>query len=324
MHSTGLRVLITVLITLALGLAHWLTPSEPLWLHGVHVLMRKLLLMPVVLAAIWFGLPGAFYTAGLVTLLYLPHVLVQWGGQTVENLNQYGEVATLWIAAGLAGWLIGRERRALQHAAEVSRGALRALVKALDAREHATEQHSARVRAYALRLGRELKLSAEELVRSGDAAVLHDVGKIGIPDRILAKTGPLSEQERGQIEHHAAIGGDILASVPTLQDVAEIVRCHHERYDGQGYPDGRAGDAIPLPARILAVADVFDALTSERPYRPAMSRAEARDHIASECGRQFDPTVVAAFLRIFPDEWALLAQTADDGQPGVPTPAATA
>lgn len=321
------RVQILILVALLIAGVHWLVPGEPGWLHAVHVLMRKLLLVPVVLAAVWFGLRGGLLAAAAVSVLYAPHVLVQWAGQMGENLNQAGELVTLWTIAALAGLLVGRERRAVHQVGEANRSTLQALLKALDVREHRTEQHAQRVGAYARRIGEEMGLAAGALETLKQVAVLHDVGKIGVPDRILLKPGELSTDEWRMMQTHAALGGEILAATPSLRGLAKIVRAHHEWYDGTGYPDGLRGEKIPLPARIFAVADVFDALTSERPYRRPLPWHEAQAYIRRQSHRQFDPRVVQAFRQVPLAQWADLAERAVAGRPSAPsfptTPSAT-
>ncbi len=283
--------------------AHAMTPVDTHPWHSVHVLLRKLLLLPVVLSAIWFDLRGALVTAALVTLGYLPHVLLQWSGQLAENINQLGELGTVWLGAALVGSLAGREKSALREVAAAHEGTLVGLVSALDAREHDTELHSLRVRAYALRLGRELAMEKKELVALARAALLHDVGKIGVPDHILLKPGPLTENEWEWMRKHVDFGREIVKGIGFLDEAAEIIHCHHERFDGSGYPRGLAGQAIPLSARIFAVVDVFDALTSKRAYREAGDYDEAVKTILEGRGSDFDPQVVDVFVAIPPQEW---------------------
>jgi HD-GYP domain-containing protein (c-di-GMP phosphodiesterase class II) len=129
--------------------------------------------------------------------------------------------------------------------------------------------------------------------------LLHDIGKIGVPDAILLKPGPLTEQEMQQLHLHPTLGEHLISSVPYLQGVArEVVAYHHERFDGSGYPWGLAGTAIPLPARIFAVADAFDAITSTRPYQPALTVEAAIAELQRQAGSQFDPQIVDAFIPI--------------------------
>jgi putative nucleotidyltransferase with HDIG domain len=291
------------LSVIVVAAAHWWTPRGDGYLHAAHVLLRKLFLVPVVLAAIWFNLRGALLAAAGVTLLYAPHVMLQWSGVYAENMNQLSEIVTIWVTAGIAGILVTREKSALANEAKAYRGAIRALVAALDAREHDTEQHSERVCAYALRLADEMGVNGRQRRALALGALLHDVGKIGVPDRILLKPDRLTDDEWRQMREHPEVGKRILSTVPFLDEALEIVHAHHERYDGSGYPRGLAGSQIPLGARIFAVADVYDALTSNRPYRSAISPREARLEIERGAGGQFDPRVVRALRRIPTEDW---------------------
>ncbi len=171
-----------------------------------------------------------------------------------------------------------------------------ALASALESKDTGTRQHSHRVQHYALELARAVSpdLADDPSVEYG--FLLHDVGKIGIPDRILQKAGPLNEGEARLMKTHTVLGEQMLGSVSFLQQEGiRVVRSHHERWVGRGYPDGLAGTEIPLAARLFAVADAFDAMTSDRPYRPAQEWGAAGREIVGETKRQFDPNVVEAF-----------------------------
>jgi HD-GYP domain-containing protein (c-di-GMP phosphodiesterase class II) len=180
-------------------------------------------------------------------------------------------------------------------------------------REHVPQlhEHAERLVGVAVGVGRDLGMSSEHLDELGRAAELHDVGKMGIPDAILCKPGPLNSDERSFVERHAIIGEQILGAAPALRPVAKIVRASHERWDGQGYPDGLSATEIPVGARIVSVCDAYFAMTSDRPYRRAMSPQDAVAELRHCAGSQFDPTVVEVFLRIV-------------GKPGAPEPVATA
>jgi ribonuclease P protein subunit RPR2 len=203
------------------------------------------------------------------------------------------------------------QRRLLQQA---YRQTVAALTDALEAKDPGTGQHAQRVQHYALTLTEvvDRRLLDDPSLEYG--FLLHDVGKIGIADQVLNKPGPLTPDERRLIELHPTIGAEILSSVALLQgEGVEVVRSHHERWDGAGYPNGLAGDDIPLGARIFALADALDAMTSDRPYREALSWDEAMDEILAQDAGQFDPQVVRAFCirerrlrRIF-EELAVIA-----------------
>jgi HD-GYP domain-containing protein (c-di-GMP phosphodiesterase class II) len=142
-------------------------------------------------------------------------------------------------------------------------------------------------------------------------AILHDIGKTALRPEVLNKPGPLTPEERAHVETHAAIGGDMVGKMPGWERISRAVRAHHERWDGAGYPDRLAGEAIPLPARIVAVADVFDALTSHRPYRTPLTVPQALRHVRENGGTHFDPGVVAAFRKVSAVEWRRLHAQAD-------------
>jgi HD-GYP domain-containing protein (c-di-GMP phosphodiesterase class II) len=175
------------------------------------------------------------------------------------------------------------------------------LANALEAKDAYTRGHSERVGAWSRRIAVGLKLTAAEVETVGQAGLLHDIGKIGVPEPILRKPGALDEGEWSVMRRHPVIGAQIVSPFECLADAAVIIRHHHERGDGSGYPDGLVGDAIPLGARIVAVADVFDALTSERPYRAALSRQAALEHLVSEAGRLLDEDVVAVAIGLYLD-----------------------
>lgn len=188
---------------------------------------------------------------------------------------------------------------ALRELEESYQATLLALSAALDARDRETEGHSQRVTKWALAIGHKLNLSQAELTNLERGALLHDVGKIGISDNILLKAGPLTPEERALMNQHPRMGYDMLKGIPFLREALPVVLYHQEMYDGTGYPEGLRGEEIPLSARIFAVADAYDAMTSKRPYRDAMSREAALREVMRCRGSQFDPRVVDAFLELF-------------------------
>jgi GAF domain-containing protein len=173
-----------------------------------------------------------------------------------------------------------------------------ALAKAVEAKDTYTADHAQRIAELAVAVGAEMGLSQQELEDLRYGAILHDVGKLAVPDGILRKAGPLDQEEWAIIRRHPAIGAEILGSVKRLEGTARVVRHHHERFDGRGYPDGLAGEAIPLGSRILAVVDAFIAMTDERVYRAPKSPQEALDELDRNAGTQFDPQVVKVFKRV--------------------------
>ncbi|MGZ4257488.1 MAG: HD domain-containing phosphohydrolase [Gaiellaceae bacterium] len=193
--------------------------------------------------------------------------------------------------------LLERERGQRRLLESAYRETVNALASALESKDTETSAHSQRVHHYAAELAREIAPAIAEDPSVQYGFMLHDVGKIGIPDGILQKPGALTKPERSLMETHTVIGEEMLRGVTLLQGGGlEVVRSHHERWDGSGYPDGRPGTDIPVAARVFAVADALDAMTSDRPYRTAVPWDQAGREIVAQSGRQFDPAVVEAFV----------------------------
>jgi ribonuclease P protein subunit RPR2 len=190
------------------------------------------------------------------------------------------------------------------------RATVRALSNAVEARDAYTGKHAERVTAYGMALARAFGLSAEESPQIEFGFLLHDIGKVAVPDAILFKAGRLTEEEYALIAQHPVVGAEILRDVDFIGEGKLVVRHHHERWDGTGYPDGLAGEEIPLAARVFAVADALDALTTDRPYRPAAGWTDARQEIRRFSGHQFDPAVVEAYEAIPDAEFERLREGA--------------
>ena len=189
---------------------------------------------------------------------------------------------------------------------------LEALGGALDAKDAETEGHCQRVTAITISIAKIMNVDGEQLRQIARGAFLHDIGKMGIPDQVLRKPGPLTEDERVLMKRHCEIGYTVLKKIPFLSDAAEIVLSHQEFFNGGGYPRGLKGEQIPLGARIFAVADTVDAMTSDRPYRKAMPIEAARAEVQKFSGTQFDPKVVAAFLSQPAEFWVRVRSETGD------------
>jgi ribonuclease P protein subunit RPR2 len=194
-----------------------------------------------------------------------------------------------------------QERARTQELRKSYRATVSALANAVEARDAYTARHAERVAAYGLEIARAVGITLSDAPEIEFGFLLHDVGKVAVPDAILFKGDPLSDAEYALMKRHSIIGWEILRDVEFLGEAKLVVRHHHERWDGGGYPDGLAGEDIPLSARVFAVADTLDALTTDRPYRPASPFATAREEIHRVSGTQFDPAVVAGYESI-PDE----------------------
>jgi diguanylate cyclase (GGDEF)-like protein/putative nucleotidyltransferase with HDIG domain len=192
------------------------------------------------------------------------------------------------------------ERGHAQQMSELHLATIEALALAIDAKEQTTHNHIRQVQIYATALARALGMSDLEVQAVKTAALLHDIGKLAVPDHILAKPGPLTSEEFQKVRIHPLVGAEIIGSVPFPYPVAPMILSHHERWDGRGYPSGLKGDEIPLGARILCVVDYFDALTSDRPYHKPMSDEAAVSLLRQEAGKALDPNAVEVFIRIEP------------------------
>jgi putative nucleotidyltransferase with HDIG domain len=200
------------------------------------------------------------------------------------------------------GYLIDERSKLIQKTVlaerEVRSELVIAFANAIDAKSPWTMGHSERVASYALALAKEMRVDEHDLAMLKIGSLLHDIGKIGTYDVILEKVDPLTEEEWNLIKMHPVKGAAILKPIVQLQEVMPIIRHHHERIDGKGYPDGLQGEEIPLLAKILCLADSYDAMTAERPYKRAMSKKDAISHIRLKAGTQFDPKIAEIFLRV--------------------------
>ncbi len=236
------------------------------------------------------------YSMWVVATFFLPTVALQ----RLIHLYQEQLDATASLAA------------ANERLEEANLSFAAALIATLDARDRYTAGHSAAVAIYSRDIAARMGLSVEEQALAHLAGLVHDIGKVGLPPGLLEKEGPLSLDERRAMETHSAIGERILANVPDYAEVAAIVRHHHERVDGNGYPDRLTEDQIPVISRIISVADAYNAMTSDRPYRDAMPTRVARLRLAQAVATQFDTAVVAAFEAILAGSGETYRLAADD------------
>ncbi|WP_243371445.1 HD-GYP domain-containing protein [Geotalea sp. SG265] len=215
----------------------------------------------------------------------------------LERISTLRQVEKNWALAGENVRLM----EALNEMEDRYGACMKALVSAVDAHDPYASGHSERVASVSVKIGRAMGLAEEQLKSLEKAALFHDVGMLWVPTAILVKEQPLSPDEQAAIRRHTVHGAELLDCVKPLKEESQVVLHHHERFDGTGYPYGLKGHAIPLAARILAVADAFDAMTSERPYRSSLLMREALEELYSNAGGQFDPRVVEAFLNALDD-----------------------
>lgn len=268
------------------------------------------LLLPIVVVALTYFAVNALLLSGVFSIVErrsLASVLRRTERSTllseIATTAMGAQFALLWIVEpvlvallAVPAVVIARSFDHIRRLTTETRAAVRSLAEIVDHRDATTYHHSTRVAVNAARLARALELPDDEIELIEQAAAVHDLGKIGVPDRVLLKPGPLTGPEEDLMREHTELGSRILTRFELFRPGADIVRHHHERWDGAGYPDGLAGEAIPYGARIVAVVDSFDAMTSDRPYRAALGEAEAMRRLAEGAGSQWDPAVIAAFL----------------------------
>lgn len=261
------------------------------------------------LSAVWFA--AIAWEVGRHTVLVpvlSPGVHFGWA-QITMGVVVLGTIGSgLTVAFGLL--VLAREEallaatehleQTLRNLRETNVATLMALADAIEARDPYTRQHAMGAAELATRVAKRLGLPEDQVETVRLAAILHDIGKIAVPDHILHKPGPLTPDERKLIQTHPEVGAHLIAGIPFLREVAIIVRHHHERHDGTGYPARLPGEAIPLGSRIVALVDAHSAITTDRPYRSARSHAAAVEEIQRHSGTQFSPAVVAAFVAEFP------------------------
>ncbi len=271
--------------------------------------VRRLLLTALVssLLLVLLALVLAFVTSAWIgqpvqRLAQTTHAIAQGDfSSRVDTSGMRFELANLADDFNLMGGTIERYVEQLQQAAQANRdlfiGSLRAFTAAIDAKDPYTRGHSERVASVSRTIARSLGLSEDVQGRLWIAALLHDVGKIGVDDRVLKKGGVLSPEEYAQMQKHTVIGAEIMASIDQLKEAIPVIRWHHENWNGKGYPDGLKGEKIPLLARIVAVADTFDAITTNRPYQNAYTLDYAVATITKLTGSRFDAKIVTAFMK---------------------------
>ncbi len=330
-HRLGVRSLFNFS---AVGLAIWIASNTFFWLADVQpgnldelLPLERHLLQLFVLASAYFLL-NSWFVAIAVSLERRAHVVTLWWQHFPWfSLNYFGgvSVAALLVAytrtvdlSALAFILplllipyltyrtsLGRIEDSMRHVEQVNElymSTIETLAMAVDAKDQITHGHIRRVQVYALELAKRIGVTEDRQLKAiAAAALLHDMGKLAIPEHILNKPGRLSATEFDRMKQHAGLGADLLSSIRFPYPVVPIVRHHHESWDGSGYPSGIAGADIPLGARILSVVDCFDALTSDRPYRPRLSNDEAFAIIRERRGTMYDPLIVDTFIRAYPE-----------------------
>ena len=296
-HLMLVATLAVVLITTIRTLRHSTDKADRLVLAGLIVIFITVVIETIA-TYYMVTISGIFLGIGLLILLFINILRTIARIRNLELERRQKEMH--------------RRREQME---KLSLQVLRTLSTTIETKDEYTRGHSHRVGEYAALIARELGWSQEEIINLKNTADLHDIGKIGVPDTILNKPTKLTEDEYIIIKDHTVIGAEILKNITLIPHAAEVARSHHERYDGTGYPDGLKGEDIPLYARVIAVADSYDAMSSRRIYRSALSRQEICEEIRSNQGKQFDPVIAEVFLRLLTED-RLQVQEADSTTPG--------
>ena len=295
-HLMLVATLAVVLITTIRTLRHSTDKADRLVLAGLIVIFITVVIETIA-TYYMVTISGIFLGIGLLILLFINILRTIARIRNLELERRQKEMH--------------RRREQME---KLSLQVLRTLSTTIETKDEYTRGHSHRVGEYAALIARELGWSQEEIINLKNTADLHDIGKIGVPDTILNKPTKLTEDEYIIIKDHTVIGAEILKNITLIPHAAEVARSHHERYDGTGYPDGLKGEDIPLYARVIAVADSYDAMSSRRIYRSALSRQEICEEIRSNQGKQFDPVIAEVFLRLLTED-RLQVQEADSTTP---------
>lgn len=303
-----------LLIAFGLALSWWITYAT----GGTHRAFPHIFYVPIIYAAYRFGVPGGLITGSLAMIVCGPLMPLDSATGQAQTIQNWASRGIFFITIGsIAGLGAQTLHRRLRRSERLHEDAVRAFVKTIDAKSPYTARHSERVAELATATARQLDLDTEYCERIRWAALLHDVGKLWIPDHVLNKSDPLKEHEWQLIREHPIRSAEFVSDIADFHQYRDDIRSHHERFDGSGYPDGLSGSSIPFGARILAVADAFEAMTSDRPYRSGLSFNDALGELESHSGTQFDPLIVNSCIRAIQTHPQTLHQWRDSTTPSL-------
>ena len=268
--------------------------------------------LPITIASFALSPSMSFVYTFFISIVYIMYSYLKsysWEYNLTPIISLFALALTTWVIAKQLETalnsnekLVKDQQKTFDELKNAYETTLRGWSKALEVRDQETQGHSNRVSDLTLQIARRMGFNEEQLIHIGRGVLLHDIGKIGIPDEILHKPGPLNEKETRIMRLHPQIAVDLLSPIDYLKPAMAIPKYHHEKWYGSGYPHGLSGETIPLEARIFAIVDVYDALSHDRPYRKAWSKEKVIDYIKSETGTHFDPAVTLAFLEEIEDK----------------------
>jgi len=294
------ELLITFLIVLIVGILYYLVNNQKAFLNFFY--------LPVLLGAFFFGKKHGTTSALLSVLMiilmayFIPDSFLDKGNNILTKWLDISIWGSFLMLTGYSmGYLYEKKEKFTNELNSTYNGIITMLSIVIDSVDKYTQNHAYRVSRYSEMIAKEAGLPENEIDDIRTAALLHDIGKIGVSEKILKKMGKLTDNERNEMNSHTAKAEDFLAPIGgRILNILPLIVNHHERYDGNGY-NSMASDSIPIGARIIAVADVYDALTTDRPYRKALSPIEVKNEIISGAGKHFDPKIVKCFEKVFPE-----------------------
>ena len=287
--------------TIAIAITHFALGTDTHREHAVHILLAGASLVPVVMAAVAFGVRGGLWAALVVGTLYLAHLIWSWQDSPLGNADQFAMIGVYFVVGAITGRFVdiaNRQKHKHDQIAARFRKAqmvsgLNALLASIGARDLQTREHCERVAELCAILAKRMNLPADRISDLRLAGLVHDAGKIGLQDDVLFSEGVLSREQRLSVRQHAELAADMIESILGMHRIAETVRAHHECPDGSGYPRGLKGAAISVDAGVLRVADVFTALTEKRRYKRSLSSREALEIMRPMAGTEIDATAFA-------------------------------
>ncbi len=287
----NIKNLILDILFLLSGVSIFLFHKDMLYFHVIVIALMILMLIKCYVQ----GIRNGFIWLGLIISSMIMSILRKNG---VLTTNELSEILLILAPSITVGVLAGKQRRYIKQLKETYLSTLRALAETTDARDSYTQGHSERVAKHAVLIAKEMLLAERQIYYLEQAALLHDIGKIAVPDTVLHKIGPLNEEEWVIMKKHPEYSQRIVSNLNFLSETLPIILYHHKRFDNKGYPFEKLEGEIPVTAGILAVADAFDAMTSDRPYRGKLSLEQALEELEKCAGTQFDPKVVKALKRV--------------------------